>query len=560
MITKTGTIGDESTGTIITINVTSELPNNLFYRIEGEDNKYVNTYPSSASQFVNNYSNICVVDSKFNQSYKLTSVGSTTFGFTLVGAAETTSYDSTGFSSAFYSTTSKNDFGGIHLVDIINPGDNVKNLPIVTSIGSTTGKNAILTVTGSEIAEIQDTTIVDTGIEFLEDLTLTPKVDTNVIFQLRNTLTLDSIGVNTSGKNYTTPPTVIAIGNSKIVTRTSLQGSSVFEVNIVENDSNLSDDLRIIATNNSNGVRITNAVSDNKLNTISLRAPVTGFTEFPFEVGDRIFVENVQITDGADGYNSSDYDYQFFEVTARNTVSGTESITYSIVGLGTTGGAYNSAQNASFGRVIKSTDLATFTPVFKKIKFTESERVVLNSDPSIFGIVSRNGWNPEDETLKLETISGEFKKGDIIRGTVGNFRSTINQITDFDFDAKVGSMSQDYGIWQDDIGKLNFDLQRLHDNDYYQRFSYAIRGEVALETWKEAVDSLDHTAGFKNFSDYEIITYPPAPMGNKDTDTDINLSVELSSSASVWCRLYYDSASEDTDSTICLRLLSSIIK
>ena len=76
-------------------------------------------------------------------------------------------------------------------------------------------------------------------------------------------------------------------------------------------------------------------------------------------------------------------------------------------------------------------------------------------------------------------------------------------------------MSQDYGIWQDDIGKLNFDLQRLHDNDYYQRFSYAIRGEVALETWKEAVDSLDHTAGFKNFSDYEIITYPLLLWGIK---------------------------------------------
>ena len=47
-------------------------------------------------------------------------------------------------------------------------------------------------------------------------------------------------------------------------------------------------------------------------------------------------------------------------------------------------------------------------------------------------------------------------------------------------------MSQDYGIWQDDIGKLNFDLQRLHDNDYYQRFSYAIRGEVALENMERS--------------------------------------------------------------------------
>ena len=536
------------------IKVDENLPKNLFYRVEGKNKDNTDTYPSSVNEFVNNYSNISIVDSKFNQSYKLTSVGSTTFDFTLVGAAETTTYDSTGFSSAFYSTTSKNDFGGIHSIDIINPGDSVRKLPIVTSIGSTTGRNAILTVSGSEIGEIVDTTIVDTGIEFLEDSTLTPKVDTNVILNLRNTLTLQSIGVTTTGSNYTAPPKVIAVGNPKIVTRTSLQGSSVFEVDILENDSNLNENLRIIATNNSNGVRVINAVSNNQLNTLSLKSPqgpgINGFgNNFPFEIGDKIFVENIQITDNADGYNSSDYDFQFFEVTDRNTVSGVESITYSIVGLGTTGGAYNASKNASFGRVIKATDLATFTPVFDTIDFAEAEKVVLDSDPSVFGIVSRNGYNSEDQTLKLETISGEFKNGDIIRGTVGNFRATISSITEFDFDAKVGSMSQDYGIWQDDIGKLNFDLQRLHDNDYYQRFSYAIRGEVPLQTWKEAVDSLGHASGFKNFSDYEIITYPPAGIRKGESESDINLDLELNSIASVHCRLFYDSASEDTDTT-----------
>ena len=549
LISKTGTIGDEDVATVIDIQVGTDLPKNLFYRIEGNDVKYTETYPSSVNEFVNDYSNIVVVDSKYNQSYRLTSVGSTTFDFTLVGAAETTSYTSTGFSKAVYSTTSKNDFGGIHSVDIVNAGVNIRNLPVVTSIGSTTGTNAILNVNGSEIGEIRDTTVVDTGIEFLEDLTLTPKVDTSVILQLKNTLVLESIGISTSGVNYTTPPTIVAIGNTNISARATLQGSSVFNVDIISGDSNLNDNLRIIATNNSNGVRIIGATSNSKLNELKLRAPVTGFTEFPFAVNDKIFVENVQITDVADGYNSSDYDYQFFTVTAINTTGGAESITYSIAGLGVTGGTFNTAQNASFGRVIKATDLATFEPVLKEIKFTDKEPITLDSDASVSGTVARNGWNSNTKLLKLTNVKGEFQKDSIIRGSVGNFKSTVANITEFDFDAKVGSMSQDYGIWQDDIGKLNFDLQRLHDNDYYQRFSYAIRGEVALETWKEAVDSLDHTAGFKNFSDYEIITYPAAPLGSGETDTDIDLKVELNSNASVHCRLYYDTASEDTDSS-----------
>ena len=107
LISKTGTIGDEDVATVIDIQVGTDLPKNLFYRIEGNDIKYTETYPSSVNEFVNDYSNIVVVDSKYNQSYRLTSVGSTTFDFTLVGAAETTSYTSTGFSKAVYSTTSK---------------------------------------------------------------------------------------------------------------------------------------------------------------------------------------------------------------------------------------------------------------------------------------------------------------------------------------------------------------------------------------------------------------------------------------------------------------------
>ena len=58
--------------------------------------------------------------------------------------------------------------------------------------------------------------------------------------------------------------------------------------------------------------------------------------------------------------------------------------------------------------------------------------------------------------------------------------------------------------WKTNIGKLNSDIQKLHDNHYYQRFSYSIKGEVPYNTWKDAVNSLDHVAGFKNFSNLGI--------------------------------------------------------
>ena len=47
-------------------------------------------------------------------------------------------------------------------------------------------------------------------------------------------------------------------------------------------------------------------------------------------------------------------------------------------------------------------------------------------------------------------------------------------------------------------------MQRLQDSLYYQNFSYAIRSRVAEETWNDAVSTLNHTLGFKKFSDYQL--------------------------------------------------------
>ena len=57
--------------------------------------------------------------------------------------------------------------------------------------------------------------------------------------------------------------------------------------------------------------------------------------EFPFKVGDSIFVENTRISDAdtKNGYNSEDYNYRFFTVTGINTTNFT--VTYSMDGFGT---------------------------------------------------------------------------------------------------------------------------------------------------------------------------------------------------------------------------------
>ena len=561
-IKRDGEIGDGDANTQIIVDIDSNLLSSFYYRLEGDDLKYTDTYPTSVDKDVNNYSNICIVDSKFNQNYKLTSIGTTTFGFTLVGSAETTSYTSAGFSTGFYSTTSPTATGGIHSVKIVNAGINIKKFPAITSIASSTGTNANLEVTGTEIGEILDEVVTIPGIDFSEDTTIKPKVDSSLVLRLTNIRTLTGVGIVTAGKNYNVPPTVIAIGNTSIVTKSTLEGGSVGNIEVVASDSNLPEDLKLIATNNSNGVGVVGANSSSLTNELLLKAPqITGGfgANFPFEVGDKIFVENIQITNGpdADGYNSSDYGFKFFTVTARNTADGTESISYSIAGLGFTGGTYNIAQNAQFGRVIKVSDLATFVPEFGPIVFTEGEKIVDANDSRIFGTVASDGWDDESGILRLNGINGKFTENTSILGNVSNFKATISEINESDFDLEIGSTSTDGGVWKDDVGKLNDDLQRLHDNDYYQRFSYSIRGEIPLDEWEETVDSLDHTAGYKNFSDLQIITFPPEKARiSVDDESELNLQVNIDSQSSVHTRISYDLASEDTDT----EGLSNIIK
>ena len=146
----------------------------------------MNTYPSSVDTNVINYSNISTIDSKFNKNHTITGIGDTTFSFTLVGAAETSSYENTGFSSAFYSTNSKNTKGGVHSVKLISSPDNLNTLPILTSVSSSTGKGVVFDVQSDNIGKIQSVTVPYQGLEFSPDNTLRPKADSNVILNLKN--------------------------------------------------------------------------------------------------------------------------------------------------------------------------------------------------------------------------------------------------------------------------------------------------------------------------------------------------------------------------------------
>ena len=527
----------------------------LYYRVEND-----NLLDNFANTDIQNHSLIDIVESKFNALQTVSGVGNTTITFnSKVGSAETTlysSYETSGFSTATYSTNSRNEQGSISKINIINFGKNTNKIPSVTSVGTTTGVNAVFSILSDDIAKIEDTEVSAQGWEFPKNKSLKPKANTYAILDLRNTLTLKSIGISTGGKNYTTPPKVIGVGNSTITTRSTIDGFAVSEVEIISNDSGLQEDLRIVPTFNSNGVTVINAESSSMVGgqilKLELKAPIGGFTSgVPFAVGDEVFVENVQIKQipGIGGttlasYNSSAYDYRFFEVleVSDGSASANPHIKYSIAGISTTI-AGNFDGNFLFGRVTKADDLAAFEPVFQTVEYVSGE-VITIGDGKATAVVSENGWDPQSRTLKITNIVGVFDKNDEIIGSVNSHKATISDFNTYEFNLDIDVFAESLGFWKSDKNKPSFNYERLHDNDYYQRFSYALRGEVDYETWKEPVNSLGHISGYKNFADYEVISNTFVGVSTIPK-TDVAFKVEVLSNASVHEQFDYDFVSEE---------------
>ena len=77
---------------------------------------------------------------------------------------------------------------------------------------------------------------------------------------------------------------------------------------------------RVIAINNSNGVGISSILTNTSgIATCTINTPINGFNQHPFQDGDEIFVEGIELASPTGtGYNSEDYGYRFFKIDTAN--------------------------------------------------------------------------------------------------------------------------------------------------------------------------------------------------------------------------------------------------
>jgi len=434
IISGVGTIG-VSTNASLTLNYSSNNPSNLFYNIERSG------FISTSDTDVSNYSKITYVDSKYNGTYKVFGVGTTSFNLSLREIPESLTYSVSNTDVLEYSTNSTTARGGVDKFQITFGGFGYKKLPTFVSIASTTG-----------------------------------------------------------------------------ILQASLNGTSIVDVNIIESPKGLgATEQSIVAINNSNGVTVRTVYSSSSgIVTCVLVTPISGFSTSTFNVGEKIFVEGIQQYDTTgDGFNSTNYDYQFFTVTDYRNTNPAE-VEFNLAGLSTNPGIAKTSQN-SYASIVKYDDYPRFRVTQESSIFQVGENLLVLSNGQ-FVIIDLLVTESSSDYIK---VYGTYKLrfNETIKGSVSGSIATINDIVDNYGRFNVNySLRQDYG-WSDNIGKLDEDYQVLPDNDYYQSLSYTVKSPIEFENLINPVNRLLHTSGLKNFADTEVLSTSNVSVGSSTVDS-----------------------------------------
>jgi hypothetical protein len=551
-VQKTGIVGVTSDAKV-TLTINDDIPNKLYYKLTPvyddvlpEEKKKINI---DSEVIFNNQ--IEITSSKYNGKQTITSLSSTSFTYTLPQTPENIFYADSS-SNIEYNTDSINALGPIFEVEIVNKGRNYYALPGISTIVSQFGKNALLEASSYSIGNIKKTKINDIGFDFPSDFTLRPSISLNQIVKIEPLSSLKSVGINSFGRGYNTSPKLLVFDGktNELIPEIDLKytlGSN--DVEIRKNAYSLSNVSPIILPiQNSNGVGI-GSIKYNSLNkevTVTLSVGFSTSDSFPFKVNDKVMIENVSVGVGSTGigYNSENYNYKLFTLTSvTENRGGIGSVSYSLNGLlseSQVPGNYDPVNSS--GRIIPEKYFPTFNVELQKNNYFIGENIKSNST---FGYV--DGWNPI--TNQLRAVSKEnFIPGEIVEGLTSKTQGIASLVDTTDSFFNLDSSSLVNNGWQTSAGFLNLNSERIQDSDFYQNFSYSIKSSVSYDSWKDAVSTLNHTTGFKKFSEYQLETKNSNSMsiGISTEKTYVDVVVDIVGSADLNCVTDFDLVKENS--------------
>ena len=551
-IVQTGDIGVSSDAKV-TVKINKYTPKLFYYRLNPIDlpeNPKINRELVTDADIVGN-NEIILKTSDYAGRFNILQQSTNTFIYDIPKYPEINSYSSS-TSDISYDTDATTAYGRITGTKITSSGNGYLEVPGITTVTSATGKGVILESASDNIGRVKKTSIENIGFDYPTDNTLRPRALFPQILTLEPLTGLDTIGITSVGRGYNTPPALIVIdGKTKKEVKDldlRFDGDNL-KVDILKNTNSLYNTTpTILPVNNPNGVRFKDISYDTatKIATATIRTPCSRVQDFWFEVGMNIMVENASVGVGStgQGFNTSDYDYSLFTISGVSTNLGAyPTISWSMADH------LSKADNqlpGSFDSVASSVIITpqqffpTFVPTLKSNIFNKGETV---SDGLASGVIDK--WDEENSQLTIES-NREFTVGKIIQAKETGAKATL--IGKFGLEARYNL--DYYAIvdngWEYTTGFLNDELQRIHDNDYYQNFSYSIKSRVTYDDWKDVVGALNHTAGFRKWSNLQMESTPddgdalhPIPDGQTTVVIDM-MGVE-----SLNCVQFFDLATEN---------------
>ena len=510
-----------------TINFSDNLPGNLYYSLSKNGISVFNNDEDEDYQ-------ISFVDNLYNQEYKISGIGSTTFHISLYDIPQKLSYTQNECSDFKYETTSKSAKGGISNIKILNSGYGYKKLPkIVEIVSRSSGKNSILELNSKSIGKIGKIEIDNGGYDYPSDKSLRAHARIDTITFINNNEKIDNIKVLSGGRNIISKPElhlVNTVSRERVLSglfEVNLGRNNISDVTIIQKPTGLeSVNHQIFSINNSNGITIEEIISvTNGIVECILRTPsITGYTVPPFEVGDLIFVEGIVkpsstdefgvVTYPGDGFNSIDHGYNFFKVV-EFTNSDPAILKYDISDYTLTPGKspFSAFVPSQFTAITNTKNYPTFELTQMVDNFIDNENIIIN-DNITNALIKKSSIN----SLSIFDPENLLKNYDIIRGAISGAIAKIYRVFKYDnVRYAIDSTNKKELGWKTDIGKLNTDLQVTSDNDYYQTLAYSVQSPIEYKNFVDYANNLVHPIGTKNFADVGITSVARSSIGSSET-------------------------------------------
>jgi hypothetical protein len=547
----------------VSVSIGNTTPDRLYYSLDPVSSTNLPAEKLEViqdSEVVNNNS-ILSQNSVYNGNRKISIAGTNFFKFELVEVPEANSYESTS-SNITYTTDCTHTEGPISEVYVTSAGKNYTTLPSIESINTLEGEGGDLVAVSESIGAIEKVKINDIGYDFPTDSTLKPSASLPQIINVDSFAKFENIDITSGGTGYSSAPDLIFFdgktGNqiTDVSTKYSLGDSTV---TILSNTRGINNSTpSVLPVRNTNGVGISTVGFNTITKDVTVEMSV-GFSEtFPFEVGDQVMIENISYvgvvtTDTLKGYNSKDYGYKLFTLSAVTpNIGGIGTVAYNLsdyLGEGEIPGDFD-AINSS-GQIIAQKNFPTFDISLSTADYLPGETVTTNGKE---GVVQ--SWDRTTKVLRVLS-SDDFKEGEVIKGLTSELSGVSSKVTSYESYFETDVSAQIFSGNQTGSGFLNDNLQRIQDNFYYQNFSYSLKSTIPFDDWNDVVSSVNHPLGYKKFSDLQIESTNSQQLLEVSPSaelTDVTIVSSLDSFVDTNCVFDFDIATENnitlTDKTL----------